>query len=217
MNIKPTLLFLFFLIPAIIIAQHTRTEYWKDRTALFKNEAETMDSNKVIFLGNSITEGFDLEKFFSKTKPVNRGISGDHIDGLLERFDDSVLKLKPSKLFVMIGINDIGAGDSDSLIQSNYQKLLRTILKSLPNTRIYIQSILPTTAQWSNCPREKIKRTNAFIKDFSTRFGFTWIDLYAKFVTKEGYLNRDYTVDGLHLNSRGYVFWSALLKKYGLE
>jgi len=217
MNLKLTLIFLFFLIPALVTAQHTRTEHWRDKTALFKKEAEAMDSNKVVFLGNSITEGFDLEKFFPKDKPVNRGISGDHIDGLLERFDDSALKLKPSKLFVMIGINDIGASDSDSLIQSNYQELLRTILKSLPNTRIYIQSILPTTAQWSNCPVEKIQRINEYIKDFSSRFGFTWIDLYAKFVTKEGYLNKDYTVDGLHLNSRGYVFWSALLKKYGLE
>jgi lysophospholipase L1-like esterase len=176
-----------------------------------------MDTSNVVFLGNSNTEGFDLEKFFSESKPVNRGISGDHIDGLLERFDDSVLKLKPSKLFVMIGINDIGAGDSDSLIQSNYQKLLRLILKSLPKTRVYIQSILPTTAIWANCPVEKIKRTNKFIQDFSTRFGFTWIDLYSKFATKEGYLINDYSIDGLHLNSKGYVNWSAILKNHGLK
>lgn len=128
---------LCFLLPSLVTAQHTRTEHWRDRTTLFKKEAETMDTNQVVFLGNSFTEGFDLRKFFSGSQPVNRGIDGDHIDGLLERFDYSVLKLKPSKLFVMIGINDIGAGDPDSLIRSNYQELLRTILKSLPNTRVY--------------------------------------------------------------------------------
>ena len=205
------------LFPMTIMAQHTRTEYWQKRTALFKEEAKTMDTSKVVFLGNSITEGFELEKFFSESKPVNRGISGDHIDGLLARFDDSVLKLKPSKLFVMIGINDIGVGDSDSLIQSNYQKLLRLILKSLPNTRVYIQSILPTTAIWANCPVKKIQRTNKFVQEFSTRFGFTWIDLYSKFATKDGYLIDDYTIDGLHLNSKGYVNWSTILKKHGLK
>ena len=216
MRISIYLLIMAILFPMTIMAQHTRTEYWQKRTALFKEEAKTMDTSKVVFLGNSITEGFELEKFFSESKPVNRGISGDHIDGLLARFDDSVLKLKPSKLFVMIGINDIGVGDSDSLIQSNYQKLLRLILKSLPNTRVYIQSILPTTAIWANCPVKKIQRTNKFVQEFSTRFGFTWIDLYSKFATKDGYLIDDYTIDGLHLNSKGYVNWSTILKKHGL-
>lgn len=208
---------LFLILPALLFAQHKRTDYWYTRSALFKKEADTMDSNKVVFLGNSITEGFDLEKFFPEIKPVNRGISGDHIDGLIERFESSVLKLKPSKLFVMIGINDIGTGDSDSLILDNYQKLLRIMLKSLPNTRIYIQSILPTTAIWGNCPVDKIQRLNGFIKDFSTRFGFNWIDLYSKFATNEGYLIEDYTIDGLHLSSRGYVNWMVILKKYGLK
>lgn len=210
-------LILSILIPTILTAQHTRTDYWHKRTAQFKKESETMDTSKVVFLGNSITEGFDLEKFFPESKPVNRGISGDHIDGLIERFDDSVLKLKPSKLFVMIGINDIGTGDSDSLILSNYQTLLRMILQSLPNTRIYIQSILPTTAQWSNCPVDKIQNTNRFIQEFCNHFGFTWIDLYSKFVTKDGYLKKDYTNDGLHLNSKGNVYWSTILKKHGLQ
>lgn len=214
---KATLFIFLFVIPAMLIAQHKRTDYWHSRTALFKTEAETMDTNKVVFFGNSITEGFDLEKFFSESKPINRGISGDHIDGLIERFDYSVQKLKPSKLFIMIGVNDIGIGDSDSLILANYQKLLRKTLKSLPNTRIYIQSILPTTARWGNCPVEKIQRINKSIKEFSTRFGFNWIDLYAKFATPEGYLKEDYTIDGLHLSSKGYVNWAVILKKYGLK
>jgi len=214
---KSTLFIIFLIIPSFILAQHTRSEYWKTRTTQFKFEAQTMDTNKVVFLGNSLTEGFDLEKFFPKTKPINRGISGDHIDGLLQRFDYSVQILKPSKLFIMIGINDIGTGDPDSLILSNYQKLLRTILKSLPNTKVYIQSILPTTAKWSNCPVEKIQRINEFIKEYSTRFGFSWVDLYTKFVTQDGYLNDNYTNDGLHLNSKGYIFWSTFLKKYGLN
>jgi len=211
------ILFISILFPTLLTAQHTRTEHWHKRIAQFNNETGAMDTNKVVFLGNSITEGFDLEKFFSESKPVNRGISGDYIDGLIERFDDSVLKLKPSKLFVMIGINDIGAGDSDSLVQANYQKLLRLMLQSLPNTRIYLQSILPTTAIWGNCPPDKIQRTNKFIQDFSTNFGFIWIDIFSKFATKDGYLRNDFTIDGLHLSSKGYAYWSTILKKHGLK
>lgn len=217
MSNKVILYILMMLLPSLLIAQHKRSDYWLERTAKFKEEVETMDTNKVVFLGNSITEGFDLGKYFPEIQTVNRGISGDHIDGLIERFDYSVQRLKPSKLFVMIGINDIGTGDSDSLILSNYQKLLRILLKSLPNTIIYIQSILPTTALWGNCPADKIQRINKFIKEYSTRFGFNWIDLYSKFSTPDGYLNKDYTIDGLHLNSRGYVYWAVILKKYGLK
>jgi lysophospholipase L1-like esterase len=217
MNIKITLLLFLFLIPSLITAQQSRTEYWKKRANQFKNDVESMDTNKVVFLGNSITEGFDLELYFPESKPVNRGISGDNINGVLERFDYSVRKLKPSKLFLMIGINDIGTRVPDSLIQSNYQLLLRTILKSLPHTRVYIQSILPTTAIWANCPVDKIQRMNKLIQEFSIRFGFTWIDLYSKFATEDGYLRKDFTNDGLHLNSKGYVYWSTILKKYGLE
>jgi len=217
MHIKIILLLILYLTPSIIAAQHSRSAYWQKRTTQFKKEVETMDTNKVIFLGNSITEGFDLEMFFPESKPVNRGISGDNIDGVLERFDYSVRSLEPSKLFLMIGINDIGTRVPDSLIQANYQLLLRTILKSLPNTRVYVQSILPTTAIWANCPADKIQRINKLIKDFSTRFGFTWIDLYSKFATEAGYLRNDFTNDGLHLNSKGYVYWSTILKKYGLK
>ncbi len=214
---KLYLLILIFTLPTLLIAQHKRTDYWHSRVEQFKNQIDNMDTNKVVFLGNSITEGFDLNKYFPESNPINRGISGDHIDGLIDRFDYSVLQLKPSKLFIMIGINDIGIGDSDSLILANYQTLLRNILKSLPNTMVYIQSILPTTAIWGNCPVDKIQRMNNFIKEYSTRFGFNWIDLYSHFADENGYLKKDYTIDGLHLNSKGYVYWAVILKKHGLK
>ena len=117
----------------------------------------------------------------------------------------------------MIGINDIGTRVPDSLILANYQLLLRTIMKSLPNTKVYIHSILPTTAIWTNCPVDKIQRINTLLEGYTSRFGFTWIDLYSKFATENGYLKNDFTVDGMHLNSKGYVYWSVILKKYGLK
>jgi lysophospholipase L1-like esterase len=217
MQLKTIFFILVFLIPSLINAQHTRSDYWRKRTAQFKKEAETMDRNKIVFIGNSLTEGFNLNKFFPESGPVNRGISGDTIDGILERFESSVVSLKPSKLFLMIGINDIGTRVPDSLILANYQLLLRTIMKSLPNTKVYIHSILPTTAIWTNCPVDKIQRINTLIEVYTSRFGFTWIDLYSKFATENGYLKNDFTIDGMHLNSKGYVYWSVILKKYGLK
>jgi len=103
----------------LCLAQHEKTEHWHDRTKLFISDLDSLSKGEIVFLGNSITEGFDLEKYFPDTVPINRGISGDHTDGLIERLEYSIITLEPSKLFILIGINDIGAGDNSSVIHSN--------------------------------------------------------------------------------------------------
>ncbi len=210
--------FLFIiLIPMIVFAQHERTDHWKIRVALFDREAENAVPGRIVFLGNSITEGFDLRKHFPDTTIINRGISGDHIDGLLARFDNSVTVWQPQKLFVLIGINDIGALDTEEQILRNYDKLLNVITDSLPDTRVYFNSILPTTPEWENCPKDKIVRINAELKQRSSDHGFTWINIHNEFVTPEGILNRALTSDGLHLNAAGYEKWTGILTPYVLE
>jgi lysophospholipase L1-like esterase len=210
-------LLIVFIFPAAVLAQHQRTDHWVSKTDNFKKESVMSEQNRVIFLGNSLTEGFDLQHYFPKTMPLNRGISGDHIDGLIERFEYSVKTLNPTKLYVMIGINDIGAGDTDSLILSNYKHLLEIIARDLPRTETYIQSILPTSSAWTNCPKEKIKKINTEIKSAAIHLGFNWIDLYSFFKTGEDYLNMQYSTDGLHLNPEGYLLWYEVLKQNGME
>jgi lysophospholipase L1-like esterase len=214
---------LFFISIALLMmaenltAQHPRTEHWIMRTREFKAQVDTIPKGSVIFLGNSITEGFDLLQYFPLSKPINRGIIGDHIDGLIERLDYSVIELNPSRLFVLIGINDIGAGNSDSTILTNYEELLNRLCRSLPETQICVQSILPTSPVWSNCPKEKIRRLNHQIKEFVKARNLQWLDLYPEFVDTEGYLKKAYTKDGLHLNKTGYQKWYTMLKTLGLE
>jgi lysophospholipase L1-like esterase len=199
------------------IAQHTRNEHWFERTALFQEELKSFEKGGVVFLGNSITEGFEFDKYFTKSKIINRGINSDHIDGLIERFQYSVVDLRPSKLFVLIGINDIGAQDSDSTILSNYDTLFELITDNLPNTKVFIHSILPTTSKWKNCPPEKIVRLNHQIYGLVLQYKFTWIDIYSLFVNKNSFLKSDLTRDGLHLNHNGYQLWANELNKFGLE
>ncbi len=201
----------------MLCAQHVRTEHWQERNQRFVRELDTLQTGRTIFLGNSITEGFELEKYFPQARPLNRGIAGDHIDGLLERLDTSVLRLQPAALYVMIGINDIGAGDTDSIIIKNYDQLLEEIRSALPETRVYIHSILPTTAVWANCPKEKIVRLNGHYRAKALELGFEWIDLYSDFVNENGYLRQELTSDGLHLNAAGYRIWSEILYQKGLR
>jgi lysophospholipase L1-like esterase len=197
-----------------IHAQHERTEHWYQRYSQFKNEFDSSLIGQTILLGNSITEGFDIAGFFPNTKILNRGISGDHIDGLIERLDFSVIHLKPSRLFILIGINDIGAGDSDSTILSHFDQLLEALSRELPGTTVYIQSILPTRPDWSNCPREQIIRINRHMEERGKEYQYNWIDLYEYFVDSDGYLKPEFTSDGLHLNTAGYQQWYEVLKSY---
>ena len=212
-----TIIFLMITSSQSSFGQHPRTEHWHMRNNQFIRQLSTTPKGKTIFLGNSITEGFQLNDYFPKLQPLNRGISGDHIDGLLERLETSVIKLKPTRLLVLIGINDIGAGDSDSLILKNYKMLMDTLADKLSYTTIYIQSILPTSTRWENCPKEKIIRLNKKIKALAKAHGFIWINLYDSFVDKQGYLQKSLTVDGLHLNQQGYLVWCEILKGIRIE
>lgn len=200
-----------------ILAQHSRSEHWYERTDFFKEDLKISEKGGIVFLGNSITEGFDFDAFFEKSKIINRGINSDHIDGLIERLQYSVIELRPSKLFILIGINDIGAQDSDSTILDNYSILLKMIAENLPDTKVFIHSILPTSSDWKNCPPEKIIRLNQKLKDLTFHHKFNWIDVYSLFVDKDSFLKSDLTSDGLHLNHNGYQLWTNKLNSLGLE
>lgn len=208
------LIFIILFLFNSVFAQHTRNDYWFEKTALFQEELKSLDKGGIIFLGNSITDGFDFNKYFKNTKIINRGINSDHIDGLIERMQYSVIDLQPSKLFILIGINDIGAQDSDSTILTNYSKLLEIIAYKIPDTKVYIHSILPTASKWKNCPPEKIVRLNLLIKGLVYQHKFIWIDIYSLFVDDDSFLKSDLTHDGLHLNQKGYQLWTKILKEF---
>ncbi len=94
---------------------------------------------------------------------------------------------------------------------------MERLAATLHNSQIFIQSILPTTPLWANCPGEEIILINQEIYKYCIKFNFTWIDLYTEFITDEGYLKDIYTDDGLHLNDAGYDLLANILRKYGLS
>jgi lysophospholipase L1-like esterase len=194
-----------------------QSEHWQTQVNQFSQELKSTPKGKIVFLGNSITEGFDLVAAFPKTKPINRGIISDHLDGVLDRLDSSVVLLQPSQLFILIGINDIGRGDSDSLIISRYRTMLSKLRTDLKSTKIYLVSILPTSIKWSNCPKEKIKRLNQQISILADEFNYEWMDINNLFADTRGYLREQFSSDGLHLNPAGYDIWIKELQKLGLE
>lgn len=190
-------------------------EHYNNRLALFKKEPVV--TGKVMFLGNSITEGGDWKRLLKDSTIVNRGISGDITFGVLNRLED-ITKWKPSKLFILIGINDLSKRIPDEVILENIFTMVRSIKSASPKTTIYVQSILPVNKTFKNFPPrydvdEHVVQINTQLKKIATRFGYTFVDLYSEFKDAEGKLEARYSTDGLHLGSAGYLHWIEILKK----
>ncbi|MBT4034283.1 MAG: hypothetical protein HOB84_12470 [Candidatus Marinimicrobia bacterium] len=213
---KLLIIFLCLLVSfnSLFAQARERTEHWHSRNQQFNAEMDSMDQVDIVFLGNSITEGFDLDHYFPEYRIVNRGIIADHMDGIMERLENSALSLKPKKLFLMIGINDIGDQRNDEYLKAMFVSLVDTLATSLPKTEIYLLSILPTSARWKNCPPDQIKRLNGFLARLALEIDLNFINLYPYFLGDMQYLNPDLTRDGLHPNQAGYDVMARKIKPF---
>lgn len=195
-----------------------RNEYYVRKRNL--QESLPVQQGAIVMFGNSITEHGMWNEFFPDKKILNRGIGGDKVYGMIDRMP-YVADTKPSKLFVMAGINDlIFTPVSIDQFEKEYRELIQIVKDHSPETKIYIQSILPVNDEVkggnSNFFKEKndkIKEFNKRVKNIAKDFKLPYIDINKKML-KDGKLNFDYTFDGIHLNEKGYAVWIKLLKKY---
>lgn len=191
-------------------------EHYQQKVAAFKKEKTT--KTKILFLGNSITEGGNFKKLLKDSSVVNRGIGGDITFGILRRLDD-VTRFQPSKLYLLIGINDLSKGIPEDVILENMFLIVTQIKKASPKTQVFVQSILPVNSSFKNFPKgydvmEGISVINGQLSKISKRFGYTYVDLYKHFTDKDGNLDATLSYDGLHLNAAGYQRWVTVLKDY---
>ena len=213
-------LLLFFLPDGLMAQSRWDTiPYGPDgfRAAVERFKMEPVLKGKVLFLGNSITEGGNWKKLLNDSSAINRGISGDITYGILYRIEE-VVKRRPSKVFLLIGINDIAKGIPDEIIMENIFSIVRRIKNPSAKTAVFVQSILPTNNVFPDFPDHKNKddhvvTINAQLQKYGDRLGYTYVDLYSKFLDGESRLDAKYTADGLHLNLAGYLEWIFILRK----
>jgi len=192
-------------------------EHYMQRTTRFQKEP--IVKNRIIFLGNSITEGANWPKLLEDSTVINRGIGGDITYSVIKRLDDIIVR-QPSKLFILIGINDIGKDIPDAVIADNIATIIKKIQKACPATVIYLQSILPLNPTLPNFPQhyDKVSHvtgTNALLKPLAEKLQVRFLDLYPLFLDDKMLMNKNYTFEGLHLNQRGYEIWAKFLKESG--
>ena len=178
-----------------------------------------MSKNDIIFLGNSITNGGEWAELLRNPHAKNRGISGDTTQGVLDRLS-TITNGKPSKIFLLIGTNDLSRGKSVDEVAKNVEKIVERVKRESPATKLYVQSVFPVNPKFNkflgHMNRQKdIAVLNAKIKAIAARHGVTYIDVYKSLVIPStDVMNPEYTNDGLHLLGKGYLKWVEVLKPY---
>jgi hypothetical protein len=168
-----------------------------------KFEAEPVVTGRVIFFGNSITQGGDWATLTGDSTVINRGIGADLVSSLLGRVAD-VTRRKPTKLFVLIGINDISKDIPDAVIAAEYRALMDSVRTRSPATKSFPQHY---------DKQDRVVAVNRLLRRMARETGATYVDLWPIFLDASGHLDARLTGDGLHLNQRGYERWVAHLKK----
>ena len=188
--------------------------YYQIKVSIF--EAMNKDNNSIVFLGDSLTDYVTFDEILRNPNIKNRGIAGDTTLGVLNRLDE-VISVKPAKLFILIGTNDIlFRRSADEIIQS-IRQIISRVQKESTDTKIYLQSLFPVNnIQFrTNRPLETIKALNEKIRTTAYEMHCTFIDTYPLLLSESGdALDVQYTIDGLHLNGKGILKWVEYLKPY---
>jgi lysophospholipase L1-like esterase len=175
-----------------------------------------------VLAGDSLSLWFPTELLPESRNWLNQGISGETSWGLLKRlslFD----KTKPSRIFVMIGINDLVRGISDTEILDNQRQIMTYLRKTHPKAQIVFQSILPHGGEniiWEGrdkllaIPNSRIRQLNQQLENIAIKEGIKYLDLQPLFVNEQGNMRTEFSTDGLHLSYEGYLVWRSALQLY---
>lgn len=175
------------------------------------------DEQRVVFLGDSITDGWKLAEYFPGKPYINRGISGQTTPQMLIRMRPDVIAHKPKAVLILAGTNDIAGNTGPmtvEMIEDNYASIAE--LAKANGIKVIFASVLPVhdynpqRKVTDRRPPEKILQLNAWLKDYCAKNGHTYLDYFSKTVDDKGFLKAELAGDGLHPNAEGYKIMAPL-------
>ena len=176
--------------------------------------------NRVVFLGDSITDGWKIADYFPGKPYVNRGISGQTTPQMLIRFRPDVIDLQPKVVVLLAGTNDI-AGNTGPMvveqIEENYASMAE--LAKAHGIRFVFASVLPVHDKGARGPQtprrspEQIKELNTWLKKYCADNKLIYLDYYSHVLGDNGMLRTELAADGLHPNADGYKIMAPLAEQ----
>ena len=188
------------------------------KLARYREANKTAKHGETVFAGSSLMEMFPIDKLLEESGSdkiiYNRGVGGFVSEELWDALDTCILDLKPSRLFINIGTNDL----SDPSIPIDrmiavYDKIITAVEQSLPDIRIYLMAYYPVNYEaaaesMKKCLRirtnEKIALANTEVAALAARHSQRYIDINRNLKDEQGRLKAEYTIEGMHINEDGY-------------
>lgn len=186
---------------------------WSERRSKWAERAE-QDRNAVVFLGDSITQGWreDFSAWFPGMKIANRGISGDTSRGVLIRLREDVLALSPRAVVLLIGTNDLEEKAEPETIVANLKLILGELRRHDSKMPIVLCQVFPSSASKSR-PADKIKKLNQLCAEaVKGNAQVTFIETWPLFADQQGDAISGEFPDLLHPNMAGYTKWAGALR-----
>ena len=177
------------------------------------------EGNRVIFMGDSITEGWSAlyPDFFKKRNYVNRGISGQTTPQMLIRFRSDVVDLLPKIVVILAGTNDIAENTGPSNVKMITDNIFSMAeLGNAHSIKIVLCSVLPVFKySWKNIidPPSYIYEVNSMIEEYCLKNNYKYLDYYSSMVDERKGLMESLTEDGVHPNEKGYEVMSQLFQE----
>ena len=184
-----------------------------------KLSAPSANENRVVFMGNSITDGWINKSpdFFQQNPYLDRGISGQTTPQMLIRFRQDVIDLKPKVVVILAGINDIAGNTGPSSVQMIEDNLTSMAQLAKANgIKVVMCSILPAYSfPWRPGinPVQKIIEVNKWMKNFAEKNHFVYCDYYDAMVDERKGLPANLSKDGVHPTAEGYKIMEPIVKK----
>lgn len=185
--------------------QEQVARYRSEKLERYRQENQQYEDYQVdvAFLGDSLTDGYDLQKHYPQYLVSNRGIGGDTTFDLEARLETSVYDLKPKVAVMLIG------GNNPQTMFDNYENILMGLKNNLPNTKIVLLSLTSMSQDWGK-HNHIAAYNNVKIQKLAQQYGFAFVDLYSPLMDlSTGELCAQYTTDGAHLTDRGYQVLTA--------
>lgn len=187
---------------------------------------EKLKYENIVFLGDSLTDLYNLTKYYPEIPVINSGTCGFVTEDVLENLRNYVYVYNPTKVFLLIGTNDISLTDNtNEEIISNIKKIVEEIHEYRPNTQIYVESLYPINNNKDDYEKinmnmvkdrtnPRIKEINKLIHDYCDEKKLEYINMYDELADENGDLKIEYTADGLHMTEAGYEVITKKIMEY---
>ena len=196
-------------------------EHYKRRLEEIKNQE--IQKNQVVFVGDCLIERFDLPSSYKGYTVYNHGIEEDTTEELLKTLYKRVIKYKPEAVIISIGGHDLRAYTKIKEIYERVIEVVNTIKQRSKNTKIYLFSVVPVNIAHEpyidrgiveDINNVDVETLNYYVKNYARKSGVTYIDITKELKNDFNQLTLSYTVDGFHLNQKGYQIVKNILSSY---